>query len=549
MTKRMHNRRRYAVAALARCLTLLGCFAPAAFGQAERRHVEGDYRHRHRAQAVALSDGAADVAARESDHILAKYPDDAEALYFRALAAAHQGEHQAATSWIDEARQAGLPAERLLLGPRRWSEPIWQSDAYQTLRSSLLEKLAHGPMLGAPRPDGIDVWLRTFQPARVELLVRRIAPGSAEPAISHSAETTADTDHTAVVSARGLQPNQTYVYNVRIGDQWHFGEPWPRFQTAPYPGQATRLRFAFGGGAAYTPRFETMWQVIAARQPQCLLLLGDNVYIDDPENRDYQRYLYYRRQSQPDFRQLVARTSVLAIWDDHDFGTNDCFGGPLVEQPVWKRQVWEVFRQNWVNPAYGGGTTQPGCWFDWTYGDIQFFFLDGRYYRTPNPDDGTTPTMLGPAQLAWLKERLRQSRARVKFLVSPVPWIGGNQDKWTGFAAERSALWQFLDDHRIDGVYLLSADRHRSDLLVTRRPGRDDLYEFMSSKLTNHHTHAEIDEREGALFSYNDQCSFGLVTVDTRADQPLIRYEIWGIDGQRVFATPIGFDARRSSQR
>ncbi len=73
-------------------------------------------------------------------------------------------------------------------------------------------------------------------------------------------------------------------------------------------------------------------------------------------------------------------------------------GGAEIEVPAWKRNVWEIYRQNWVTPAYGDGTKQPGCWNNLTVGDVEFFMLDGRYYRTdPKVVD---PSMLGPVQKA-----------------------------------------------------------------------------------------------------------------------------------------------------
>ena len=72
---------------------------------------------------------------------------------------------------------------------------------------------------------------------------------------------------------------------------------------------------------------------------------------------------------------------MYSIWDDHDFGTNDCIPGPEIEVPTWKRSVWEIYKQNWVNPSYGGGSEQPGCWYDFHIGDVHFLMLDGRYYR------------------------------------------------------------------------------------------------------------------------------------------------------------------------
>ena len=51
----------------------------------------------------------------------------------------------------------------------------------------------------------------------------------------------------------------------------------------------------------------------------------------------------------------------------------------------------------------------------------------------------------------------------------------------------------------------------------------------MSSRLTNIHTHECFD---GALFCYNEKCSFGLLTFDTTRPDPKLVYQIVNIDGQ-----------------
>ena len=91
------------------------------------------------------------------------------------------------------------------------------------------------------------------------------------------------------------------------------------------------------------PQHEHQWNTIRAEQPDFLMLLGDNVYSDAPKMPEMQHYCYYRRQSRPEFRELVARTPTYTIWDDHDFGTNDCSGGPELFVPAWKLPVYRVF--------------------------------------------------------------------------------------------------------------------------------------------------------------------------------------------------------------
>ena len=297
-------------------------------------------------------------------------------------------------------------------------------------------------------------------------------------------------------------------------------------------GAKAKFDVIFGGGAGFTPKYERMWNTLADRKPLAMLWLGDNVYIDAPKMPRMNRYCYYRRHSRPEFHRFVAATANYAIYDDHDFGTNDCIPGPDIEDPPWKRQVWNIFRQNWANPSYGGGAKQPGCWYTFSIGDVDFFMLDCRYYRTlkSNP-----PTMLGPVGKAWLKGALKKSKGTFKVLASSVPWAygakPGSKDPWQGYKEERAEIFSFLAENRIGGVLLISADRHRSDLWKIERPDGYALYEFESSRLTNIHTHGIM---KGCLYGYNKTCSFGLLGFDTTKKDPEVTCRIGTIDNEIV---------------
>src|SRR5690606_16147742 len=124
-----------------------------------------------------------------------------------------------------------------------------------------------------------------------------------------------------------------------------------------------------------------MWNTLRQTNPDLLLLLGDNVYIDNPTHPEIQRYCYYRRQSRPEFRRFVCATPVYAVWDDHDFGVNDCWYGSDPQDPAWKPDVLRIFTQNWVNPGYGRENA-PGVWFRFDRGPLRVIMTDGRYYRS-----------------------------------------------------------------------------------------------------------------------------------------------------------------------
>ncbi len=483
--------------------------------------------------AVALVvQGRLDAAQEKLEQTLSLYPGDGEALFGMALVFGQRGQLDSALACAKRAVAAGVPPGRFWVGPRDLLQPLFGSRRFRQWLKTQAGELVHGPMIGDVTDSSAAFWVRTAEETTVELEVS--ADSSFRNVCARArGRSTAERDFTAVLRVTGLRPSRRYFYRVRLNDGWE-STRWT-FRTFPATGRSARFRLAFGGGAGYTPWHERMWDTIRGFNPVAFLFLGDNVYIDHPTMPDVQRYCYYRRQSRPEYRRFVAGTAIFAIWDDHDFCTNDGWGGPNANQPPWKRQVWRVFRENWVNPGYGGGQTAPGCWFRFSVADVDFFLLDCRFYRTD--PRGQNPSMLGPVQKRWLLNGLASSRATFKVLVSSVPWAFGTKpgslDTWEGYKQEREEIFSFIARRQIEGVLLLSADRHRSDVWKIKRPDAYDLYEFESSKLTNIHTHKLMPD---ALFGYNAKCSFGLLDFDTERADPEVTYRIVNIDGEVVYS-------------
>lgn len=472
---------------------------------------------------------------KKAEKELAKADDsEPETHFVRMMLSLKKDELEAAVTHAQAALDAGLPFARLVAGPRYLLEPLYKADAFRKWSAEQGDgdlQLLHGPMVGAVTDSSAAFWMRTAKPAKVQV---RIGDRISETVWASEA-----TDYTAVAKIDGLGPNTGFDYEVLID-----GEPVAaentRFTTFPKTGNPGKFSVAFGGGAGHVPKWEYMWDTIGISKPAALFMLGDNVYIDQPEHDLCQHYCYYRRQARPEWRRLVASTAVYSIYDDHDFGTNDCVPGPEIETPAWKRNVWNIFRQNWVNPAYGGGESRPGCWYDFHIGDVHFIMVDGRYYR-----DRKGGSMLGPVQKAWLLETLKNSKGTFKVLASPVPWTEGikpgSKDPWDGFPEEREEIFSFIDQQKIPGVFLIAADRHRTDLRTTDRPDGYTLYEFESSRLTNRHTHGVV-KTPGLIWGYKETCSFGLMKFDTMADEPTVTFECITIDGEMKHS----FDLRAS---
>ena len=503
---------------------------------AQKKPKLNQYKRMHQDALKKIVEGKAQAAVKDLGAILEKLPEDAESHYMLAVAHAKLGQREQAAASVTAAVETGLPVSRFLTGTKTGLESLQDSDVIQQLRIQQHEALPHGPMLGCISGSSVKVWVRTAGSQSVK--VRATKVGQSDSIISDAVMSTTETDHTAVVELKGLSPQSEYTYEVstksggQADETWHDGG---KFTTLVDRGNPIKFRLAFGGGAGFVPQHEYMWNTIRAQQPDVLLLLGDNVYSDAPMMPEMQHYCYYRRQSRPEYKKLVSTTATYSIWDDHDFGTNDCSGGPAINEPYWKMPVYKVFRNNWVNPYYGGGEAQPGCNYDFYLGDIHFIMLDGRYYRNLKPTDGTIPTMLGPAQRKWLLGKIKDSQGKLLVLCSPVPWVykakGDSKDTWNGFKEERTEIFDFLSENKVEGVVLMSADRHRSDMWKIERPDGYTLYELNSSRLTNQHVHTEMD---AAIFSYNKKQSFGTVDFDTTAADPTITYRVVSIDGEEV---------------
>ncbi|MBT4694386.1 MAG: alkaline phosphatase [Planctomycetaceae bacterium] len=493
------------------------------------------YKRVHQEILKMIVDGKQKQAIMALREIVSVVPRDGESRYMLAVAYAAEGQLEAAVTSVAKALDLGIPRSRFFGGTKTGLEPLQKMEEFHALFSDATP-LVHGPMLGQNTGTGISIWIRTASACVVKVTIRE--PGSSDSVGTGTGQSLAATDYTAVVRVDGLLTNHNYEYTLTLGGD-RLAEVY-KFHTLAAKHQQTKFRVAFGGGAGFVPANEYAWNTIGQQRPDVLMLLGDNVYSDAPEMPEMQHYCYYRRQSRPEFRSLVSQVPVYTIWDDHDFGTNDCQGGPLVEEPYWKVPVWNVFKNNWVNPKYGNGGIQPGCWYDYYVGNVHFIMLDGRTYRDLRPSDESRPTMLGPAQIKWLQRTIKESSGVFTVLVSPVPWVfsakGDSKDTWNGFKKERNDIFDVVKQSGRSGVLLMSADRHRSDLWKIQREGMYPLYEFNSSRLTNQHVHPEM---AGAEFSYNKKQSFGIVEFDTTISDPTVEYLIINIDGKKIHSREI----------
>ncbi len=517
-------------------LLVLLAFGITGFAQ---EHVQFDLKtwsHKmNREEYAKIFSGEVDKAIRNMHDYQKEHLGVSEDLY--GLSVAYYSKHDNVNGelYFDKAISGGIPIERFMAGPRKILTPLYKSKKFKELIEEKM--LIHGPMTGSITDHSAKVWIRTFSEITFKVLVARDL-ALTNPVGTFNGQTKRNDDFTGIAEITGLQPNTKYFYMVRINGV-KVGSI-ASFKTFPANGEVGIQRIVFGGGAFYNPELEYIWDVIAKQKPAFFLGMGDNVYIDHPDLPEVQKFCYYQRESSPEFRQMLETVPYYSVWDDHDFGVNDSYGGAGETAKPWKKDVLNVYRQNTVNPFYGGGEKTKGTWYNFSMGDVEFFMIDTRYYRTPSfvKDGGINANMLGKVQIGWLKNQLKKSTATFKIIISSIPWSDGAKDimegrfdTWRGYQKERAEIFDFLTENGIEGIVLLSADRHRHDAWKHQRQNDYSLYEFASSRLTNIHYHGI---RKGSLFGYNEKCGFGVLEFNTQTSKPYIVFKIIDIDNELI---------------
>lgn len=376
-------------------------------------------------------------------------------------------------------------------------------------RTAASEPVFSGPLVGHVTSTTAHIW--AYAGADPDLRLSWWLEGT-EPGAGGSAVMVATkTDHWAARHViEGLTPAVTYAYEVtRSGD-----EPvvrGGRFTTAPVAGQPGRFRMAFSscmsvGRQPAQPSF----QLLLDQAPAFHMLLGDVVYANTT-NRERLWKFHQRQRQVPEFAKAIANLPTYSMWDDHDYGPNNSDG-----TAKGKEQSLRAFREIYANPGAGTEET-PGAFYRYSWGDVDFFVLDGRYHRSPNraPND-QSKRMLGDAQFEWLVAGLKSSRARFKVLASGSTIRASRADGWRVFDFSRKRLFTAIMSNDISGVLYLSGDIHRCGIMAhpATETGGYPLYEVISSGIAN-----------GPLKGF---CS---LDFDTTADDPTVRIRVIQGDG------------------
>ncbi|MFM1768937.1 MAG: hypothetical protein RJA22_1466 [Verrucomicrobiota bacterium] len=395
-------------------------------------------------------------------------------------------------------------------------------------------------MLGHVSSTGAVIWVNATRPARVSVSVGREASLGdgrvvAGPLLSPEAGLMGTTP------VAGLEPSTRYYYCVLLDGRPAWLPPYPSFTTAPPEGASGRVRFAFVSCLGYRGEDSSAgFADLTRTNIDFVLLLGDNVYSNTNEPAVIRRFHQEQRRS-AGWAGVGPVTPMYAIWDDHDYGPDNSDG-----RMPGKEKALEAFRQVWANPG-GGEADNPGIYFKFSRRDVDFFMLDGRYHRDPNKAAVSgRKTMLGVRQLEWLKRELAASRARIKVLVSGGEWQAhGTQDSWKSFQAERDELFRFIEERAIQGVLLLSGDRHYTGAYHVE----GKWIEVTTGPLGSDPIVAKNAPESFLNYSAGRGHYYCIYDFDTAMDPPRVTLEVWRVGDGRPERRTFSWDEVTGAKR
>ncbi|MCU0973167.1 MAG: alkaline phosphatase family protein [Burkholderiales bacterium] len=425
--------------------------------------------------------------------------------------------------------------------------------------------LSSGPMAGHTTMRTARVWLQADGPGRAQIeLWRADEPqGKQRSAV---VELRADTDFATTFELVALEPGTRYEYRILLdGDPVGVGErsfvhtqPLWRWRTDP-----PDLR-VFLGSCAYVnvPPYDRpgtpygsdyfIFDTIAAKARATpghhfMLWLGDNMYFRevDYESPWGMNDRWRRHRALPALQPLLAATHHYAIWDDHDYGPNDAN-----RSFVFKGAALQLFQRYWANPSHGLPGV-PGIFTTFSHLDADFFLLDDRWYRSADRAvDDAERTLLGRAQIDWLKQALAASTATFKFIANGSQLLndGTRYEGWHNYPQERTEFLDWLERQGVKGVVFLSGDRHHTELLRRERPGSYPLYELTCSPLTAG-ARTTDDEKDNPLrvpgtviMGARNFCT--LDVTGSRTERTLV-FRAFTADGRELWMHPVRADTLR----
>jgi alkaline phosphatase D len=265
--------------------------------------------------------------------------------------------------------------------------------------------------------------------------------------------------------------------------------------------QDDRVVQRIGFGSCFNPKSKkyTIFDGILRQKPDVFVFLGDNIY-GDTTDMELLAKKWGELGAVEGFKKLRETSTMLATWDDHDYGVND--GGK--SYPM-RRESERIFLDFFQDPADSPRRTREGVYGSYMFGPpgkrCQILLLDTRSFRDElprlnvkggagrvgwyEPTDDRTKTLLGEEQWKWLEEQL-QVPADLRIIASSIQMLAHEKgmENWGNTPHELERLFALLKKHKATPAFAISGDVHFTELSKRDVEGYP-FYDFTSSGMSH----------------------------------------------------------------
>jgi alkaline phosphatase D len=412
-------------------------------------------------------------------------------------------------------------------------------------------ELKSGPMLGYSEMREVIVWLQTTTKGKIQLNYwDQILPNQIFK--SEIVETDISTAFTAKIILSLLEPGKKYGYQVLLNEK-PLLFPYPlEFQTQSlwqWRTDPPAFSIALGScayindtpydrpGKPYGSNYH-IFESILAKKPDAMLWLGDNTYLRETDwnSRSGILYRYTHTRATPELQGLLGSVHHYAIWDDHDFGPDNSDRGF-----IHKEATLEAFRLFWGNPT-SGLPEQDGITSQFQWADIDFFLLDNRFSRAPDERKTGERTQFGKAQIEWLLDALKTSKAPFKMVATGGQFLSASaiaENHIKLYPEEREYLIKRIEEEGLTNIIFLTGDRHLTELTELKLPNGKFIYDLTVSPLTsgvNTNPDSNVLRVPGTLVTEHN---FGLLTFSGKRQERKLTIKIFDAAGKEKWMKEI----------
>jgi len=379
--------------------------------------------------------------------------------------------------------------------------------------------------------------------------------GEAKNTVTKVVSTVATKDyHPIKIILENLEMGSSYQYNFEIDGKavsstefsfetknlWEWRMPAPDFTfmvgSCIYINDSIYDRPVANGKKPYGMSASIM-ETMGNTKADFMIWLGDNHYYREADFSSVagMKYRFSHDRKIPETQKLLRAMPNYAIWDDHDFGSNDSHRGY-----EYRDSSLSLFSRYWAN-NFAGSKDCPGVQSKFSYSDAEFYLMDDRYYRSSEKLIGDDQAYWGTCQMNWLKDNLISSRATFKIICNGNQVLNPNiqvGECMHEYQKEYTELMNFITQNKIEGVIFITGDRHFSELVKVTPRGGYSIIDYTSSPLTsspyipNGNEAKNNDRVEGSLQTVQN---FGLISIYGKRNERILKISTRDAQGKELF--------------